>query len=877
MPQRRADAGRTGETLLRRAGVSLARTGDGPSIRETQLLVPGDDPLAPELRSFQIQPPAGDVRRVRIFPRSAVPFNVETHVSERTTPPEQVWVITGGVNVVIDGLDVPEPLLLDGAEAGRIGLAADRMVIWTQTGTIEQFQTETVQARDVPFTVYMEGNIVIRQGPHVLRASHAVYDAREDRGLMLNAELRAFVPSLGGDIRVAAERVRQLSQRSFHAENAWTSTSQFGRPGYRVQASDVFFEYRPVDPWFRPGVAIDPLTGAPVVEETPWITSLNNTLFLGDVPVFYVPRISAPADRSRIPLRRANGGQDRIFGAQLRTVWDMSQLLGIDAPDGVQWDLLADYMTMRGPAIGTGGLYAGTDLFGLPGPFSGNGIAYYVHDSGRDNLGADRRDLIPPDRNRGRVLLRHRQEAPDNLLLQGEIGFLSDRNFLEQYFLPEFHHGKDNETMAYARQLQDNMAWTLLGRVQLNDFENRTEWLPRGDLYLLSEPLLGGWLTWSTRTSAAYARLNPAAPPTDPREVFVPLPYVADVEGMVAMSRHELNAPLDLGPLHVTPFVLGEAAFWSEDFTGNSIDRFVGSAGVRSSLSFWGVFPNVQSGIFNLNGLAHKVRLEAEYALTGASRGLDQIPQYHEIDDDAQERFRQRLPINTFGGVVPPQFDPRFYAVRRGTGLMVTAPYHELVDDQQVLRLAARQRLQTKVGPPDRPRIRDWMLLDLEASVFPNAERDNFGETFGLLGARYSWLFSERTRLVADALYDLFEDAPQLWSLGIITQRAERGSIYVGVRQVKGAGLDSRILTASYSYNMGPKWVSTLGTAYDIGEGQNRGQSLTITRVGADFLIHFGTQFNPSTNNAGLALSVEPRFAPFGGPTQLGNLMGAGR
>ncbi|MCH7728370.1 MAG: hypothetical protein IH991_18115, partial [Planctomycetes bacterium] len=86
----------------------------------------------------------------------------------------------------------------------------------------------------------------------------------------------------------------------------------------------------------------------------------------------------------------------------------------------------------------------------------------------------------------------------------------------------------------------------------------------------------------------------------------------------------------------------------------------------------------------------------------------------------------------------------------------------------------------------------------------------------------------------------MFDDAQQLWNLGLRSSRSSRGSIYLGVRQVKGAGLDSQILTFSYSYVMGPKWVSSFGTSYDVGESRNVGQSLVITRVGSDFLIHFG-------------------------------------
>jgi hypothetical protein len=267
--------------------------------------------------------------------------------------------------------------------------------------------------------------------------------------------------------------------------------------------------------------------------------------------------------------------------------------------------------------------------------------------------------------------------------------------------------------------------------------------------------------------------------------------------------------------------------------------------------------------------------VEGDYSVTNTTEDLDGIPQYNEFDDNAQERFRRRFLVNTFGGTLPPQFEPRFYAVRTGAGSAVTAPYHELIDDLQVFRFNVRQRLQTKVGPPERQRIKDWMTLDLGAALFPNEVRDNFGEDLGLLNARYAWNVGDRTSLLASAYYDLFDDAQELWNFGVLSQRSTRGSVYLGVRQVKGAGLESQILTASYSYAMSEKWISTMGTAYDLAEQQNRGQSLTITRVGADFLIHVGANYDQSKDNAGIAISIEPRFGPLGGSsTQLSSLLG---
>jgi len=846
-------------------------------IRRTQFVLPGDNAAGPELKSLPVQPPVGGMRRLRVFQRSAVPYNVFSFESNDTTPPEQVWILSGGVTILIDGLDDERFATLVPGGVGTVSLSADRIVIWTQSAASKDFTSETIQSRETPLQIYLEGNIVARQGDHVLRADRAYYDAREDRALVLKAELKVNSPELPFSLRVRSEKLRQLSKSSFHAEQAWVSTSRFGKPGYRLQSTDVFLEERPPRSFFSSEpTAVNPETGLPEVETVPWATSMNSTLLVDDVPLFYWPYASTPLEDPGTPLRRVSVENDRIFGVQARTVWDLYKVFGMETPPGSRLDLNLDYLSDRGPGVGLDGAYSGVDMFGLPGVYKGSGLGYYIHDDGTDNLGLDRRSLAPNDPNRGRVLWRHRQNIFEDLTLQAELGWISDRNFLEQYYEEEFDTGKDNETLIYGKYEHDNFAISALGKAQVNDFDTTTGWLPRGDLYVLSEPLFDGWMNWSTHSSAGYGHLNPAVAPTDPTDLFSPLPYVTDAEGAVLMTRHELNAPFQLGPVNVVPYALGEAAYWSEDLNGNELGRLYGSAGVRASILFWKVFPNVQSDILGLRGLAHKMTFDADYSISESSADLADIPQYNEFDDTAQLRFRNRLLVNTFGGMLPSPFDPRSYAVRSGAAHNVTAPYHELVDDQHVLRLGWRHRLQTKTGPLHNQRTVDWMTLDLEGSFYPNEDRDNFGQPFGLLGARYNWNLSERTTFVASALYDTFDGAhQQLWDVGLISQRSTRGSVYLGVRQVKGGALDSQILTASYSYAMSPKWISTFGTAYDLGENENRGQSLTVTRVGADFLLHFGANFDASKNNVGVAFMIEPRFFNLrNSSAQLGSLLG---
>ena len=482
--------------------------------------------------------------------------------------------------------------------------------------------------------------------------------------------------------------------------------------------------------------------------------------------------------------------------------------MGVKTPKGMEWNLLADYLSERGPGLGTSADYNSVNQLGK---VAGEGTLFYQYDHGQDNLGLGRRDLNPARNNRGEITWRHRQELPGNAMLFGEIGYLSDRNYLEQYDETRFDEGKDVETVIGARQDSGAFSAMLWARPALYEFDTTTEWLPRADLYSFSHPLLNGMAYWSSHSSIGYAHLDPAQAPSDPTDPFTPfgMTYVRDAEGLVAMTRHEIDAPFMLGPVNINPWVMGEAAFWDEGLTDRNIDRFVLNTGVRAQLFATKVMPHIRSSIFNLNGLAHKMENTVEYSFTDSTRNLSEIAQYNEINDNAQERFAYRYTTQIFPGLIPAEFDPRFYAVRNGAGLWTSAPYHELVDDQQVVRLVSRNRLQTKVGPAHAQRIRDWMIWETGLTYFPDADRDNFGEELGLLYGNYRWNVNDRTSLLVDGVKDLFRRSQDYWSVGLLSQRSTRGSMFVSYRHVEAETfLTSRMLTASYSYQMSPKWIS---------------------------------------------------------------------
>ncbi len=863
----------TGDPLFERAS-RRRRASVGPKFIQTQLLeLP---PPGLPFRAHRFEQSDTPIRRVRLYARTGQPFSFRTERSTQTTPAEQVAIVTGGIKLNVDS---PQP---DGSpDPEGIELAADSMVLWTESSELTDLTAgrEEIQNRDTPLQIYLEGNIVIRQQNSILIADRAYYDARQERALLIDAELKMIIPEADNYLRVRANRIRQLNAGAFHAQQAWMSASIFGKPGYRVDATDVFLEPRVINPWVKAnGGRIDPITGEIDDGVVNWLTMLNNTFVLSDVPFFYLPYLSGPAEDPHLPITKFTIGSDSIFGNKIETAWDPFHLLARDSPEELTTSLLLNWYSERGPSIGLEGAYDGTDLLGRNDSYKGYFQTNYVHDRGQDNLGGRRRRLIPDTENRGRVTARHIHSLPGSLSVIAEAGYVTDRNYIEQWFEPEFASGKDQETKLAVEQRINNVAWSIQGRPQVNDdFDYTTEWLPKVDLHVLGQPVYGTPLLWSMHASAGYAHIRTPDRPSDPVDAiaFTPIPYYSNANDAVIHNRQELTMPFNAGPVVLSPFVMGESAYWSDDLSGNSLGRLVGSFGLRGSLSMLKVLPYVCSDIFNLDGLAHRMVFDFEYSYTDSSQDVSRIPQYNEIDDNAQERFRLRYPINTFGGLAPtfptfsgntPQFlDPRRYAIRSGAGSLVSVPYNELVDDLQVVRLGWRHRLQTKVGPPDRRRIRDWMTLDLNASVFPRAGHHSpagrdFAEDWGLVSADYRWLASERTAFVASTLYDTFDGGQQLWSAGIHSQRSARGSVYVGVHQIKALGLDSQLATVRASYLLSDKWLATGSTAYDLRENQQRGDSITLTRIGGDFLFHFGFGYDRTKDAVQATVSFEPRF-----------------
>jgi hypothetical protein len=810
-----------------------------------------------------VQPSATGMRKIEFFPRSDHPPEIQ---SKALPNGERAFIASGGIRVLVEGLptnDLPAAF----GPVGTIDITTDRAVIWTAGGDTG-LGGQSFQSQDTPLEIYMEGNIEFRQGERVVYAERMFYDVRRQVGVILDAELLTPLPKTEdfeyqGLVRLKAAAIRQLDAANFSATDALVTTSRLEEPSYAFGADEITFQDLQTQ-------AFDPQTGAMTTDHRQLAESQGNFVYVAGIPVLYWPTIATDLSKPSFFIDNIRFGNDNVFGFQAMVDFDAYQLLGIrNAPAGTDWGLSLDYLSDRGIGHGTDFEYTRTDIFGFQGPAKGIFDFWGIKDDGLDNLGRGRRDIVPEEDYRFRLFGEHRQRLDSGWDVTSEVGWISDRTFVEQYYEQEWDERRDPRTGLRAKRLIDNRTLSIEGNTQVNDFFTETEFLPRVDHYWLGQSLFDDNLTWFEHSQAAYARINFADTPTNPvlaAQVADGLPWEGppgtNLEGERLATRQELDLPFMLGGVKVVPYALGELAQWGEALDGDRLQRAYVHTGVRTSVPFWAVFPNVQDPLFNLNGLSHKVVFEAEASYADANQNFADLPLYDSINDINIIEMNRR----TFTGLLPPEIkDPKFqapfYAFRSGLQGWVTSPSTEIADDLMALRLGMRHRWQTKRGGPGRQHIVDWLTIDSNVTYFPDPERDNFGQEVGLFDYDVRWHLGDRFTILSDGFADFFGDGLKTASAGVLLNRPTKGNAYVGVRSI-GGPIESNALLASYSYRMSEKWISSAGAAYDFSDAGNIGQTFSVTRIGESLLVTSGITVDSSKDNVGFIFAVEPRFLP---------------
>lgn len=661
--------------------------------------------------------------------------------------------------------------------------------------------------------VYLEGDVVLMRGQRMIRASRLYYDFDAEKALILDVVMRALEESRNLPIYVRAEHARQLSPTEYQAEKAQITTSEFHTPHMAVGAGKVYLQDR--TPRNERGEIIGVQAGT--------YKAYNTTLNVEGTPIAYWPFSQGDFSRDRMAFRSAKFGYESDFGAVFETRWYLFNLLGLEQPEGYDATLKLDYFTKRGPGVGVDLDYETEDYFGLL-------RTYYIKDSGEDDLGGDRGGE-PDHPNRGRALWRHRQYLPKGWELSLEAAYLSDDQYLEAFERNEWENAKEQETALYLVKRQDNWQFSTLANWRINEFLTQTEHLPESKFSLIGEPL------GDIATAYSESRVGVVRYRGDERRVFNGASRFWDNTGSTGSvirgdTREELTFPVpEIGPVKLTPFVAGRATGWDDSIDhqgGGGTSRMFGTYGLKANTLFSKVDDSVESRLLDLHRLRHIVKVDG--ALWNAH--ANQAP----------------MELTPFDGGV------------------------EDIDDFGGGTVGVRQKWQTQRGGPGRWRTVDWIIFDVEAGFFSDAQEserthgdyiysrpeDSISSNF--LAMNFQYRLSDSTVVVYDGVYDTNRGNMGTSNISLAVEREPRMAYFVGWRYIHDT--NSSLVGAGANYKLNEKHTVGIREYYDIDLGRNYTTEVVYIRRWPRWYTAVAFNVDRSTKDIGINLSIWPEGAP---------------
>ncbi len=670
-------------------------------------------------------------------------------------------------------------------------------------------------------------------------------------------------------------------------------------------------------------------------EELIWrIDARQNVYWAGPFPVFYWPRVAMDLNDLEPPLRMIGFATNNYFGEQLKVDLNGFRLIQQRRPKFIDlWNVDVDYLSARTkdfPALGSEIGWFGADLIqDLSDPYqeqrnppehiTKSYFGYFdiwgLRDANYDVLGSGpaivtngppgagkagfQRSADPPfQSDRGRLNFRHNQRfLPEDdehqfeeLRLQLEIGYATDRNFIEEYYKRLFDTGLDQETLAYGIWQKDNQYANLWVEGTPQNWYTDTQWLPRADYYRLGDSFLNNLFTYYTHSGLDYATIHTDIMVNNPNLfAFLPFDPTSNTTGPFSSGRfytnHELDMPLNLGNVvRIIPYVQGQAVGWTDQLGGGpyqhqptgAMGRIWGAVGARAEVTAWKKYPNVESELMNVHGLNNKISLFVDARSAYSNQQLNKIAVQDDLDDNTYEYIRRYEALTEFtGGLLPFPYDPRHLIVRQ-----MLSPITQTTDVQasiDTVQMGVHQRLQTKRGPLGRRRIVDYMTLDASTTYFPTADRDNFGTPWGQAMYNYQWYIGDRTSIVSSGWFEFFKlvgstplssvtgynpNGLNVITTGISMSRPPRSNIFLGYTIIDSGPIKTSAINVSMSYWLSPKWYGTFSESYDFGDAVSLGSMFAFTRIGADYLTTIGLTVDPQRQSYMFAFQITPRLSP---------------
>lgn len=722
---------------------------------------------------------------------SIAPLTDETQFEFSTSASgDQIVTLIGRVYIQ---WQEPNP---EGGPPETIELEADNLAFWRRVvdpnappaefGSLSQTRVSDI---------YVSGDVRLTQGSRTVRASELYYDLRRHVGIARNGVFSTFDAARGIPIYVRAAELRQVAANEFEATDVTVASSEFRTPQLSLAAGRIYIVDKSQEPTAEGGA-----------DDNRFDAKMEDVrLKYYDTTLFAWPSLRSNLVRPDLPIRELSVGSDNTYGPSIETSWFFSRLLGLEEPEGTDSTLQLDYYGKRGPGVGMDVTYEREDYFGRV-------LGYIIYDQGEDRLSRTQLSVPLDQEVRGRFELRHRHFLPYGWQLTAEASYLSDRNFLEQYYRSEFNAGKEQETLLHLKRIEDNWGLAVLGKVRVNDFLNQVEELPSAEFHWIGQSLFRDAFTFYSDTQVSRYRYLYASgmPSAGPGGVFT-----------YTMTRNEVDMPLAVGRAKIVPFLA--STFGYEDGVGftAALDETpmerkdfvaIGEAGVRvSAQPFWKVYPNVQSTFWDIDQMRHIIRPELVAVAYGDSDPVAQ--QRDTLDFGIYQRWQtKRGPVGRQRTVDWLRWNVDFVWVRHSGD--ATAGPDQFLWNQPFIPLVNRTAL--ALPPQDR------------------RTTGTFGPQRSYIGTDVALQLTDSTAILGDMNFDMQSGVVQQINVGYSHMCWPDLSYYIGSRYlrriVSGDERGSNAVTFAATYRLDPRYTLVFSEQYDFDYGAGIQSDITLIR-----------------------------------------------
>ncbi len=468
------------------------------------------------------------------------------------------------------------------ADEGKF-VASGNVVLRQGTSTLYCDHVEFFRDRQ---EAHADGNVIFESDKGSIWADKAFYNFKTKKGEFANARIIAD-PMYG-----RAETISKIRDGYYVMANGYLTTSDYDDPEWRMTSHQM--ELYPGDK----------------------AIARNSTMYLGGVPIMYMPKYVQDLHKNR-PHLSVVPGYSKNWGGFVLTSYRVYPMTGVETVYHL------DLRERKGAGYGL-------DIGLSPAHYGSSWIrTYYLNERtpGAHHIWESSTAPTVVER-RYRVEWRHKWDIDPQTSAVIQYYVLSDSQILKDYFLREYRTDQNPTTFALFTHTTESSSFAVRADKRVNRFETTVERLPEVSYNWNNQPIGDtGFYFKSTNDVVQLDQRTPGATDRDHQTVRL-------------LTEDELSRPFKLAFLEFRPFVGTEQTYYTRALNELNNDRVRGIflTGTDISTKFYRIYDIHFNALgIEVNKLRHVVTPTVTYLYSHRpTMSSDDFYQFDSVDARAQ-------------------------------------------------------------------------------------------------------------------------------------------------------------------------------------------------------------------------------------------------